>query len=96
MKIILSQQVELEGDNFPHNWSKEYESNIIPHMGDYISDPIWKDPYEYIVTEITIDYYANECSVNIDKYCYGIPNSRKDEFAEMAKLHGWSASWQIK
>lgn len=93
MRITLNQRVELEGDRFPHRWSKEYDSVIIPHKGDFIEDPLWKDPYEYMVMGVTINYDSNECYVEIDKFSDVIPDSRKDDFAKMAKLHGWTAGW---
>lgn len=49
MKIFLSQTVKFEGDNFPYSWTKEYDSELIPHKGDFVEDPLWKDPYEYEV-----------------------------------------------
>ena len=95
MKIIISQGIKIVGDKFPHNWRKEYESVIIPRVGDYIEDPIWKDPYEYKVTGVTINYYADECFVGVEDYIGDIPDNRKDEFAHMAELHGWKSSWKM-
>lgn len=95
MKVIVSQQVKIIGDNYPHNWSIEYESNIIPHIGDSIEDPIWKNPYDYKVIEVIIDYYANECFVQVEAYDGNIPEERKEDFAHMAELHGWKASWKM-
>ncbi len=36
MKLIISQIVEFEGENFPYSWRKEIETDIIPHKGDFI------------------------------------------------------------
>ena len=49
MKVIISQTVLIEGEDFPSNWEKGYDSEIIPRVGDSIEDPIWKDPGEYQV-----------------------------------------------
>lgn len=95
MKIIISQGVKLVGDNSPHNWRKEYESTIIPCVGDFIEDPIWKNPYEYKVIGVTINYYDDECHVGVEAYDLDIPNERKEEFAHMAELHGWKTSWKL-
>lgn len=95
MKIVISQQVKIISDNFPHNWRIEYESNIIPHVGDSIEDPIWKEPYDYKVIEVIINYYANECYVQVEAYDGEIPEKRKEDFAHMAELHGWKASWKM-
>ncbi len=95
MKITISQQVKIVNDKFPHSWRTEYESNIIPHVGDSIEDPIWKEPYDYKVIEVTINYYANECYVSVEAYDGEIPEERKEDFAHMAKLHGWKSSWKM-
>lgn len=95
MKVSISQQVKFRGVNRPYYWTKEYESTIIPHAGDQIEDPIWKNPYEYKVTEVTIDYYENTCFVSVETYAGEFPEDRKDELAEMSKLHGWKASWTM-
>ena len=54
MKVIISQTVLIEGEDFPSNWEKGYDSEIIPRVGDSIEDPIWKDPGEYQVKNVTI------------------------------------------
>lgn len=43
MKLIISQIVEFEGENFPYSWRKEIETDIIPHKGDFIEDPCGKN-----------------------------------------------------
>lgn len=95
MKISISQPVKFSGENFPHSWDKEFDSVVIPHVGDYIEDPLWKEPYTYEVTEVIIDYEANTCFVTVKEYVDEIPKERRDEFAEIAKLHGWKAGWNI-
>lgn len=93
MKICLSQQVDIGNERFPHSWKKEYDSSIIPMVGMKIGDPIWKDPYEYEVVDVIIDYYSDECYISLSKYKDTIPQERKSEFAHMASGHGWKASW---
>lgn len=93
MKVIISQIVAFEGDKFPYSWSKTYESNVIPCVGDTIEDPIWKDPGDYKVIGVTINYDAEECYVGVDGYEPVIPIERKEEFGKMAALHGWKANW---
>ena len=47
MKVEVTQRVKIEGDNFPYAWNKNYgDRNVIPHKGDRMEDPLWKDPYE--------------------------------------------------
>ena len=95
MKIIISQRVDIVGDNFPHNWRKEYESIIIPRTGDFIEDSIWKEPYEYKVIGVTINYCDNECYIEVEKYNVDITSERKDEFTRIANFHGWKTSWNL-
>jgi len=93
MKVIISQTVCIDGENFPSSWEKGYDSTVIPRVGDMIEDPIWKDPGEYEVRNVTINYYANECYVCVGRYAVTIPNERKEEFGKIAGLHGWKANW---
>lgn len=96
MKIILSQPVRIEGEPDIHRFSKEYESNIMPVVGAEIEDPLWKDPGAYKITGFTISYYENACYVGVVPYDFEIPNSRRSEIADMAKSHGWKASWDFR
>ena len=94
MKITISQNVKISNDKYPHSWRIEYESNIIPHVGDSIEDPIWKNPYDYKVTKVAINYSANTCFVYVEDLDGVIPEERKESFAHMAELHGWEVSWK--
>lgn len=93
MKVIINQLVLHSESNVPYRWSKAYESNVIPYVGDSIEDPLWKDPGDYKVLDVTINYYADECYVSVDRYEPVIPSDRKKEFGNMASLHGWKANW---
>lgn len=100
MKIILMQSVQLMASNDKiHNARtvmKELESNVIPHKGDFISDSFYKDPYEYEVVEVTINYQENECYVSIAPI---VLNSSDIEllrkWIEIAKLHKWTCSLDV-
>ena len=96
MKIILSQLVKIEGEPDIHRFSKEYVSDIMPIVGVEVEDPLWKDPYGYKITRVTICYFENSCFVELEPYAIEVPKERKDEFAHMAKLHGWKASWDFR
>ena len=96
MKITITQQVKIEGDNFPHSWRKEYGERIaIPHKGDLLESSLWKDPYEYEVIEVLYDYEEDLCSITVAPYAITIPKSRMEEFNHMANLHGWVTSWKM-
>jgi hypothetical protein len=90
MKIILSQYVEVEKDSFPHHIDKNIESSIIPNIGMSIVDSVWKDPYDYKVIEVLINYAEDYCYVTLEKYSGIIKDNFKNDFANMVKLHGWN------
>ena len=96
MRIILSQPVKIEGEPDIHRFSKEYESDIMPVVGAEVEDPLWKDPYEYKITGFTINYYDNSCYVGLKTYNGEIPKERKEFWADVAKSHGWKASWDFR
>ena len=93
MNLIISQQVKIKGDNFPHNWRKEIESIIIPNIGMSIEDSLWKEPGTYKVTDVSINYQEDYCYISLEKYDVEIPDERKEEMAHIANLHGWACSW---
>lgn len=93
MKIFLSQTVKFEGDNFPYSWTKEYDSELIPHKGDFVEDPLWKDPYEYEVEHVVMNYNENRCYVTVSAFKPELPKNRMEEFANIANSHGWNARW---
>ncbi|MBE5867974.1 MAG: hypothetical protein E7293_03320 [Lachnospiraceae bacterium] len=96
MKIILSQPVKIAGEPDIHRVSKEYTSDIVPVVGIEVEDPLWKDPGGYKITGYSISYYEDAYYVGIEQYDEEIRFSQKEEFANMAKLHGWKASWDFR
>ena len=93
MKIFLFQLVKFEGDNFPYSWTKEYDSELIPHKGDFVEDSLWKDPGEYEVQKVIMNYDENRCYVVLSVFEPELPQSRREEFAKIANSHGWKANW---
>ena len=94
MKIHISQLVNIEGSNYPYTWTKNYGDRVIvPRKGDKLEDTLWKDPYEYEVVEVLLDYEEDTCFVTVAPYEGVIPQERMDEFGRIAELHGWGASW---
>jgi len=94
MKILLIQYIETTNDKFPQPIYKLVENNAIPHAGDYIYDTLWKEPNEYKVDKVVIDYTYNRCEVTLEK-CEEKWDSF-ERFIEMAKLHGWTDRYPIK
>lgn len=93
MKIVLSQGVLVNENSKKFgefcNITKSIESNAIPHKGDYIADSLYKDPYEYEVTNVTLNYQENYCYVTISPMIVGSKDSVKKIKEEIAPLHGW-------
>lgn len=91
IKITLDHQIQLQDfrEGFV-NIYKDFESNIIPHKGDFISDTCFKDPYEHEVIDVVIDYQQNECGVMLKPII--VEHNEKEfllQYVEMAELHGW-------
>ncbi|WDU80050.1 hypothetical protein [Lysinibacillus sp. G01H] len=91
MKIVLNHQVQLKDFREGYvNIYKDFESNVIPHKGDYIADLCFKDPYEYEVIEVIINYQENECNVTLKPLIAA--HNDKDfllRYVEMSEHHDW-------
>lgn len=96
MKIVLSQPVRIEGKPYIHRFSKTYESGIIPVVGSTVEDPLWKDPGEYKITGFSISYYEDTYYVGLEPYADEISKEGKTLMADIAKSHGWKASWDFR
>lgn len=89
MKICISQQIIPKSDFRKFKQiSKEFESNIIPHKGDKISDRFFKDPTEYDVVECIIDYQENKCYVALAPINVETESEVTYQI-NVAKAHGW-------
>jgi len=95
MLIQIRQQIQLKHDiRAFREVYKEFESNCIPHKGDFISDPAFKEPYEYEVIETTIDYNNETCYVAIKPFVIESEKATKDDvidYVKMMMLHGWKS-----
>ncbi|MDU7365406.1 hypothetical protein [Clostridium sp.] len=92
MNVVLSQVIGLKTWNKGcFTMRKEFDTNIIPHVGDSIGDSVWKDPYEHKVMEVIINYQENKCLITLEciKFEHDDKNILK-QWCEMVKLHGWS------
>ena len=94
MRLIVSQNIKVLNSRVPYDIQKKYgEQTILPRIGDKLEDSVWKDPYEYEVIEVVINYDEGLCCVDVAPFADEMPEDRLDEFAQMVKLHGWEASW---
>ena len=92
MKIILTQVISLQtyGEGY-FNMKKEFESEVIPHIGDKITDLVWSDPYEYPVVDVVIDYQQKICTVTLEQIQF--EHNDKEylkRWYDMVKSHGWN------
>nr|WP_300004490.1 hypothetical protein [Tissierella sp.] len=91
MKIRIVQQVYLvdKPDTFK-NVYKEFDSSIIPHKGDFITDRAFKNPDEYEVHSISLDYDADLAQVLI--HSVELASDKEEsikEYITMMKRYGW-------
>lgn len=97
MKVTIMQQIQLK--DFQKGWrsiTKEFETNIIPHKGDFITDSVWKDPFEYEVVEVNINYQEDECYISLSAII--LETNDKDRlrgYIEMTKLHNWKCAVDV-
>lgn len=94
LQITLSQQVQLKDFRKGYvNIYKIFESNVIPHKGDFIADSCFKDPYEYEVVEVIINYQENTCYVQLNSIIAELNDKQVlKNYVEMAELHGWECN----
>jgi hypothetical protein len=94
LKILLIQYIQCKDSDYPKAIYKLLENNSIPHAGDFINDSVWKEPTQYEVKEVSIDYSYNRCEVLLSK-CEEEWDAF-EKFAGMAKLHGWNDGYPLK
>lgn len=96
MKIRLVQQVFLKGKpNTFREIYKEYNSDFVARKGDYIADTAFKNPYEYEVVEVCVDYEANMCVIRLHYVELDTDNKEAaKKYIEMAKMHGWKCDME--
>lgn len=94
MEINIYQQVYLKDKlNSVKQAYREFESDVIPHKGDFYTDSAFKDPYEHEITQVTIDYKNDVCSVYIDSIVLDSTDvSHVKKYVEMMMLHGWKCN----
>ena len=90
MIIVLTQKITLLKKSEYTNIIKTFDSNVIPHKGDFIQDLAWKDPFEYEVEEVTINYEENQCYAELPEILIN-SNDRKDleNYIVNIKNFGW-------
>lgn len=66
---------------------KEFETNILPHVGLGIEDTAWKEPRKII--GVVVSYQGNYIYVNLEEYDIKKTDKLKTQ-KEMLKHHGWN------
>lgn len=91
LKVVLSQHIRLSDFRDGHtNIYKEFESSVIPHKGDFITDTCFDDPYEYEVVEVVVNYQHDECLVHLSPIVIeSNDNQAILKYVNMAELHDW-------
>jgi hypothetical protein len=94
MRIVIEQQIMLKdiSSSFRPVY-KFFDSNVVPHVGDKIGDGAYKDPYEYEVVEVILDY--NEDKAYVTLHVIELESEDRNlvaEWVNMFKLHGWTDS----
>lgn len=94
MKIRIVQQVSIvDRPETYKNVFKDFESDVIPHKGDFIRDRAFKNPDEYQVHSVTIDYDVNLAQVLIHRV--ELETDKEEavkEYINMMKKHGWKCN----
>ncbi len=98
MKIVLRQYVGIKGKNYTNRGvSKTFENNVIPHVGMFIADSAYKEPYEHEVEEVVVNYDDNTCyvllkahEIEADKEISGEEEKQVVHYhLDVFKTHGW-------
>lgn len=94
MVIILNQDLVLMDDDTilkMASFSREFESDIVPHKGDKIKTELDGEALE--IEEIIIDYYENTCTVNIETAYAGNREDLYNVFSDLAESCGWEKNY---
>jgi hypothetical protein len=91
--IQIRQQIQLKGNlsAFREPY-RDFESEIVPHKGDFIYDSAFKDPSEYEVIQTFIDLESQTCFVHLVPYVIDWPQATENDVirhVEMMMLHNW-------
>lgn len=92
------QQIQLEEDIRSYRTiAKSFDSNVIPHKGDFISDTAFIDPYEYEVIDVTFSDTEDECYVSLSPVVIqtGDINQLKS-YIEMTSWHKWECKVPVE
>lgn len=95
MEIILIQQINLQDIDIGFRQiQKKFNSNIIPHKGDYIADSFWDEIEEYQVTKVIINY--EEDYVRVWLKPMNLETNDKptlEQYVKIAKIHRWECNF---
>lgn len=89
MKIIVYQNVFCNNtENFNNHLriQKQYESDIIPRIGETIYNFMYKDNTEQKVADVAYNLDNNTCDITLEKM---VIEFSKDNIKQLAEYHGW-------
>ncbi|GAA0468011.1 hypothetical protein GCM10009413_00080 [Tatumella punctata] len=68
--------------------SKDFDTDIIPLVGSYFEDSVFKSGETKKIAQVTCNFQQNSYYVEIDIIQFDTDGQMK-EFAEMSKSHDW-------
>lgn len=91
MEVRISQQIQVKDSirDFRHVFKSFFNVTVIPHKGDFIADSAFKDPYEFEVIDVTIDYDEDKCFVSLSPFVAETTEHLLEHATMMQEYHGW-------
>ena len=89
MKIIVYQNVFCNDSEDIDNHlviKKQYESDVIPHIGETIYNFMYKDNTESKVADVAYNFDNNTCDIPLEKM---VIEYSKDNIKQLAQYHDW-------
>ena len=90
MKIKLYVKLQFKNSLQFRFLRKEYESNCIPHTGDYIEDPYFAEPDGFEIARTIINYRDDYCNVYVKPFVINDDNeAQMEQQIELAMAKNW-------
>lgn len=95
MEIILSRLIVLFDNTVTSRTvTKTFESDVIPHKGDFINSTAFEIDEEVEVSSVFIDYERNKCYVYLDPLSIESDNTKYlKQTVDMYMHHEWKCEF---
>lgn len=87
MEIILQIKIHTKDDKIIMNYSKKYQSQLIPMIGMRIKDDLFAETKEIIKVEV--DYSRDQCFVTLEPKEETEERINNGHIQEVITLHNW-------